>query len=153
MQLKKISRVLISVSDKTGIIQVANALRENKVEILASDGTAAFLKENGIDAQSISEITQAPEMLGGKVKTLHPAIHAAILANPDIPSERDQLISVGPIDAVIVNLYPRPGFDIGGPALIRAGAKNCESVSVITSASQYQEFVAGLSQGFSLAQR
>ena len=98
MQLKKISRALISVSDKTGIIQVAIALRENKVEILASDGTAAFLKENGIDAQSISEITQAPEMLGGKVKTLHPAIHAAILANPDIPSERDQLTSVGPID-------------------------------------------------------
>jgi phosphoribosylaminoimidazolecarboxamide formyltransferase/IMP cyclohydrolase len=153
MQLKKISRALISVSDKTGIIQVAIALRENKVEILASDGTAAFLKENGIDAQSISEITQAPEMLGGKVKTLHPAIHAAILANPDIPSERDQLTSVGPIDAVIVNLYPLPGFDIGGPALIRAGAKNCESVSVITSTNQYQEFIAGLSQGFSISQR
>jgi phosphoribosylaminoimidazolecarboxamide formyltransferase/IMP cyclohydrolase len=153
MQLKKISRALISVSDKTGIVQVAHALRKNKVEILASDGTAAFLKSNGIEVHSISQVTGAPEMLDGKVKTLHPAIHAAILANPDIPSERAQLTAVGPIDAVIVNLYPTSGFDIGGPALIRAGAKNCESVSVITSASQYDEFIAGLSQGFSKAQR
>lgn len=153
MQLKKISRALISVSDKTGVLELTRTLQAQGVEIIASDGTAEYLRENKIEVRTVTDVTGAPEILGGKVKTLHPAIHAALLANPDEPSERSQLTFLGPIDALIVNLYPLPGFDIGGSALIRAGAKNCEFVSVITSPTQYQEFISGVSQGFSLDQR
>ena len=153
MQRRKISRALISVSDKTGILELARALRDAQIEIIASDGTATYLRNEGIELRTVTEVTGAPELLGGKVKTLHPVIHASILANPDDSHERSELIVLGPIDAVIVNLYPMPGFDIGGPALIRAAAKNCEFVSVLTHPSQYGEFIAGLSDGFSAQQR
>lgn len=153
MQLKKISRALISVSDKTGILELAKALRDNGVEIIASDGTAAYLQDNKIDVRTVTEITGSPEILGGKVKTLHPAIHAAILANPDDSLERSQLTAIGPIDALIINLYQLPGFDIGGPAMIRAGAKNYEHVCVITSPTQYSDLAMNLKSGISLSQR
>lgn len=151
MQRRRVTRALISVSDKTGIVDLAQALGANDIEIIASDGTAQFLLDNGVELRSVSEITGTPELLGGKVKTLHPIIHGAILANPENPDEVSQLTSLGPIDAVIVNLYPPPGFDIGGPALVRAGAKNAEYVSVITHPVQYQEFIASLSEGSSSA--
>jgi phosphoribosylaminoimidazolecarboxamide formyltransferase/IMP cyclohydrolase len=153
MQRRRVTRALISVSDKTGIVDLAQALGANDIEIIASDGTAQFLRDNGVKLRSVSEITGTPELLGGKVKTLHPIIHGAILANPENPDEVSQLTSLGPIDAVIVNLYPPPGFDIGGPALVRAGAKNAEYVSVITHPVQYQEFIASLSEGSSFGQR
>lgn len=151
--MQQISRALISVSDKTGLVELANALRKHGVEIIASDGTAQYLKSNSIDALTVSEVTGAHELLGGKVKTLHPTIHAAILANRAVQSEIDSLEGFTPIDAVIVNLYPQPGFDIGGPALIRAGAKNAEYVSVISDPHQYPTFIQMLTKGITTEQR
>ena len=153
MQLRKVTRALISVSDKTGLTELAEALIKNKVEIIASDGTANFLRDHKIKVRTVSELTGNSELLGGKVKTLNPAIHAAILANPDDDQELKELTALGPIDAVIVNLYPLSGFDIGGPALIRAAAKNSTYVSVLTGPNQYQSFIAALSAGISLEMR
>lgn len=153
MSRRKINRALISVSDKTGLLDLAQALMKENVEIIASDGTAEYLREHHITVRTVSEVTGASELLGGKVKTLNPAIHAAILANPDDDSEVKQLGAVGPIDAVIVNLYPLPGFDIGGPALIRAAAKNSMYVSVLTDPTQYESFVSILNAGTSLEDR
>ena len=107
MSRRKINRALISVSDKTGIQALAQALVKENIEIVASDGTAEYLREQGIMVRTVTELTGAPELLGGKVKTLNPLIHAAILADPDDDSEVKQLADLGPIDAVIVNLYPR----------------------------------------------
>lgn len=153
MSQRKIRRALISVSDRTGLLELARALTSNGVEIIASDGTATYLRENSISVRTVTEITGAPELLGGKVKTLHPYIHAAILVNQDDQTELNELTILPPIDAVIVNLYPAPGFDIGGPALIRAAAKNAEYVSVITHPRQYPTFLNSLSLGSSLEQR
>lgn len=153
MSLRRIRRALISVSDRTGLLELARALTSHGIEIIASDGTARFLKEHSISVRTVSEITGAPELLGGKVKTLHPIIHGAILANQDDPKELTELTSPATIDAVIVNLYPAPGFDIGGPALIRAAAKNSQFVSVITHPRQYSTFMESLSTGISLEQR
>lgn len=151
--MQKISRALISVSDKEGILELARALHSHGVEIIASDGTAEYLKRYLIEVRTVSELTGAPELLGGKVKTLHPAIHAAILANREDQSEMSSLGDTAPIDAVIVNLYPKPGFDIGGPALIRAAAKNADYVSVITSPHQYQTFIDLLPSGITSEHR
>ena len=151
--MQRISRALISVSDKTGLVELARALKSHGVEIVASDGTAQYLEENGITVVTVSEVTGADELLGGKVKTLHPMIHAAILANRGDESEMSSLDGFSPIDAVIVNLYPYPGFDIGGPALIRAGAKNSDFVSVITNPNQYQTFIEKLPEGITSEQR
>ena len=153
MSQRKIRRALITVSDRTGLLELARTLTSNGVEIIASEGTATYLRENSISVRTVTEITGAPELLGGKVKTLHPIIHAAILANQDDPTELNELKLLPPIDAVIVNLYPAPGFDIGGPALIRAAAKNAEYVSVITHPRQYPTFLNSLSSGSSLEQR
>lgn len=153
MPLRKIRNALISVSDRTGILDLTRALIANGVDIIASDGTAKFLNENSLPVKSVSEITGSPELLSGKVKTLHPEIHAAILANRDDPTEMSELNLCPAIDAVIVNLYPAPGFDIGGPALIRAAAKNSEFVSVITHPRQYSSFVECLPTGTSREQR
>lgn len=149
----KIRNALISVSDRTGILELTRALIANGVDIIASDGTAKYLKENSLPVKSVSEITGSPELLGGKVKTLHPEIHAAILANRDDPTEMSELNLCPAIDAVIVNLYPAPGFDIGGPALIRAAAKNAEFVSVITHPRQYSSLKESLPTGTSREQR
>lgn len=151
--MQKISRALISVSDKEGILELARALHSNGVEIIASDGTADYLRQHSIEVRTVSELTGAPELLGGKVKTLHPAIHAAILVNRQDQKEMSSLGDTAPIDAVIVNLYPQPGFDIGGPALIRAAAKNADYVSVITSPHQYQTFIELLPNGITSEHR
>ncbi len=153
MQNKKISRALISVSDKSGIVELANELIKRDIEIISSDGTAALLRESGIQVRTVTEITGAPEILGGKVKTLHPVIHGALLADQDDPAQLAELKVLGPIDLLIINLYPTLGFDIGGPALTRAAAKNCVHVSVITNPNQYPELVASLDVGTSLEQR
>ncbi len=146
-----VRKAIISVADKEGILEFAKTIAGLGVEIRASDGTAKFLKENGVKAGTVSEYTGQKEVLGGRVKTLHPKIFASILATSE---QLPELKSLGwdPIDMVVVNLYPfqatvaRSGttyqeamenVDVGGVSLIRASAKNAERVAVITDKSQY----------------
>nr|MBN2277098.1 bifunctional phosphoribosylaminoimidazolecarboxamide formyltransferase/IMP cyclohydrolase [candidate division Zixibacteria bacterium] len=150
----KIRRALISVSDKTGLVELAKALAENDIEILSTGGTLATLKKAGIQAVSVSTFTGAPEILGGRVKTLHPKIHAGILFRRDSEADNAEMIhqEYKPIDMVIVNLYPfektvaKPdvseaeiieNIDIGGPTMVRAAAKNYSGVAVVTGPSDY----------------
>jgi len=146
-------RALLGVSDKTGLVEFARGLRDCGVELIATDGTQRFLAEHGVEARSVSDVAGFAEMLDGRVKTLHPAIHAGILARRDDPEHLKQLEERGfaPIDIVVVNLYPFSeavargadhhtvveNIDIGGPTLIRAAAKNADSVAVVVSAAQY----------------
>ncbi|WP_054673356.1 bifunctional phosphoribosylaminoimidazolecarboxamide formyltransferase/IMP cyclohydrolase, partial [Calditerricola satsumensis] len=149
-----IQRALISVSDKTGLLEFARELAALGVEILSTGGTARFLREAGVPVTPISEVTGFPEILDGRVKTLHPRVHGGILAVRDNETHRRQLAEHGirPIDLVVVNLYPfretiaRPGvtpeeaierIDIGGPCLVRAAAKNHAYVTVVTDAADY----------------
>ncbi|HEX8687310.1 MAG TPA: bifunctional phosphoribosylaminoimidazolecarboxamide formyltransferase/IMP cyclohydrolase, partial [Pyrinomonadaceae bacterium] len=152
--LRHIRRALLSVSDKTGLVDFARALREFGVELLSTGGTAKALREAGLDVRDVSDLTGFPEMLDGRVKTLHPRIHGGILAVRDNPGHARALEehSIGPIDMVVVNLYPfeqtvaREGvtleeaveqIDIGGPAMVRSAAKNWRDVAVITSPALY----------------
>ena len=151
---RRIRTALISVSDKSGLADLAKALQENDVKILSSSGTRKFLSDNGVDAIEIAEYTDSDELLGGRVKTLHPKIHAGILANRSIDDHNAQLKERGilPIDLVVVNLYPfrekyREGglseeemvefIDIGGITLMRAAAKNFRDVTVLTDPLDY----------------
>jgi len=147
-------RALLAVSDKTGLVDLARALHEAGVELIATGGTARAISDAGVPVRQVSDVTGAPEMLGGRVKTLHPAIHAGILARRDLPEQMRALAEHGyaPIDLVIVNLYPFAAtvasgadrdtvvenIDIGGPTMIRAAAKNSDSVAVVVSPSQYE---------------
>jgi phosphoribosylaminoimidazolecarboxamide formyltransferase/IMP cyclohydrolase len=151
---------LLGVSDKTGLIDFARGLRECGVDLVATDGTRRALADGGIEARAVSELTGFTEMLDGRVKTLHPAIHAGILARRDNPLHMQQLEEQGfaPIDIVVVSLYPFAetlasgaddatvveNIDIGGPAMIRAAAKNADSVSVVVSPRQYAGVLAEL---------
>lgn len=159
MPQRRIRRALISVYDKTGIVDFARALvNEFGIEIISTGGTASLLKENGIPVTLVETITGFPEMLDGRVKTLHPKIHAAILADRDNPDHMRQLKEQGiePIDMVVVNLYPfektvaDPNctfeqaiemIDIGGPCLLRAAAKNHRHVLVLSNPAQYSRTV------------
>jgi phosphoribosylaminoimidazolecarboxamide formyltransferase/IMP cyclohydrolase len=164
MTVGKIKRALISVYDKTGIVEFAQTLvDEFGIEIISTGGTASLLKENGIPVTLVEEVTDFPEMMDGRVKTLHPKIHAAILADRDNPEHMRQLKEQGiePIDMVVVNLYPfeetvaDPSctfeqaiemIDIGGPCLLRAAAKNHKHVWVVSEPGQYP-FVSQLLKG------
>ena len=154
---------LLSVSDKTGIVEFAQALHAAGVKLLSTGGTAKLLADKGLPVTEVSEVTGFPEMLDGRVKTLHPKIHGGILARRDRAEHLEALATHGipPIDLVVVALYPfeqtvaRPGvtleeaieqIDIGGPAMIRAAAKNHASVAVVTHPSQYGAVVAELRQ-------
>lgn len=147
-------RALISVSDKTGIVEFAGELEKLDVKIISTGGTYAKLKEAGIAATEISELTGFPECLDGRVKTLHPAVHAGLLAMRSNPGHMKQLEELGiePIDMVIVNLYPfketiqKEGvtraeavenIDIGGPTMLRSAAKNYQDVAVVTDPADY----------------
>ena len=147
-------RALLSVSDKTGIVDLARALVDAGWEIVSSGGTATAISESGIPVQKVAEVTGAPEILGGRVKTLHPKIHGGILADRSKPDHLRQLDEQGiaPIDLVVCNLYPFERtvadpdvseddaieqIDIGGPAMVRAAAKNFHSVTVVVNPSQY----------------
>ncbi len=150
----KIQRALISVSDKTGVLAFVQTLRERGVEILSTGGTARMLRDAGIVVTEVSDYTGFPEMLDGRVKTLHPKIHGGILGRRDLPEHVAQMKAQGfpPIDLVVVNLYPfretvaRPkvlladaieNIDIGGPAMVRSAAKNHGSVAVVTDPTDY----------------
>lgn len=159
--MKKIERALISVYDKTDILEIATALVERGVEIFSTGGTARHLREAGIDILDVSDYTGFPEMLDGKVKTLHPKIHGGLLADWDNTehSAQTETHGISPIDMVICNLYPfeatvaKPdvtlpeaieNIDIGGPTMIRAAAKNYRHTAVLTEASQYSQIIADL---------
>jgi len=156
-----IRRALISVSDKRGLIELAGVLVQAGVRLLASGGTHATLAASGLEVVEVADYTGQPEVLGGRVKTLHPKIHGGILARRDVPDDLATLERQGfePIDLVVVNLYPfeatiaRPdasfedaveNIDIGGPALIRAAAKNHTHVAVVTSPDQYDPLIAAI---------
>ena len=149
-----IKRALISVSDKNGLTTLASGLAELGIEIISTSGTASFLSDAGAKVTTVEELTGAPELLGGRVKTLHPALHAAILARRDHEDDMRSLAAAGiePIDLVVCNLYPfrsvamRRGvpepevianIDIGGPTMVRAAAKNFHSVAVVTEPDRY----------------
>ncbi len=160
----KIKRALISVSDKTGIVELAQSLVAQGVEILSTGGTAKALKDAGLAVKDVSEVTGFPEMMDGRVKTLHPKIHGGLLALRDNPDHMHQLETQGitPIDMVVVNLYPfaktvaKPGvaleeaienIDIGGPSMIRSAAKNFKSVAVVVNPQRYAALREELEQG------
>src|SRR5215204_3424672 len=159
----KVRRALISVSDKTGIVDFARGLARLGVEIVSTGGTATTLRDAGIEVRDVSDLTGSPEILGGRVKTLHPRIHAGLLAVRDDPEHMEVLASEGiePIDLVCVNLYPfertvaRPGtsesdaienIDVGGPTMIRAAAKNHRFVAVVVQPESYDAVLAELEE-------
>jgi len=159
--MTKFKRALISVSNKNGIADFAKKLSKHNIEIISTGGTAAFLKENNIKIKQVSEITGSPEILDGRVKTLHPIIHAGILAKRDKKQHIDTLKKQGikPINLVVCNLYPfeqtiqKPNvsieevienIDIGGPTLIRAAAKNYRDVIILTNPRQYDDFLKNI---------
>ncbi len=152
--MAKIKRALISLSDKSGIVEFARELSTYGVEILSTGGTASLLRKEGISVRDVSDYTGFPEMLDGRVKTLHPKIHGALLGLRDNPDhiKTMELHGIQPIDMVVVNLYPfretiaKPGctleeaienIDIGGPAMLRSSAKNYRSVTVVIDPSDY----------------
>ncbi|WP_374668768.1 bifunctional phosphoribosylaminoimidazolecarboxamide formyltransferase/IMP cyclohydrolase [Ramlibacter sp.] len=152
---------LISVSDKTSVVELAQALHAAGVRILSTGGTAKLIAEAGVHVTEVAELTGFPEMLDGRVKTLHPKVHGGLLARRDHPDHMAALKrhAISTIDILVVNLYPfeqtvaRPGctledaienIDIGGPAMVRSGAKNWKDVAVLTDASQYGAVIAEL---------
>ena len=154
-------KALISVSDKTGIVDLAKALHNLKVELVSTGGTAKLLAEQGLPVTEVAQLTEFPEMLDGRVKTLHPKVHGGLLARRDVPEHMAALKEHGiqTIDLLIVNLYPfeatvaKPGctledaienIDIGGPAMVRSAAKNWKDVAVLTDASQYATVIEEL---------
>jgi phosphoribosylaminoimidazolecarboxamide formyltransferase / IMP cyclohydrolase len=158
LQLRPIRRALISVSDKTGIVDFARELAHFNVEIISTGGTAKALRDAGITVRDISDITGFPEMMDGRVKTLHPRVHGGLLAIRDNPEHVAAMEQNGiqPIDLVVVNLYPfvqtimREGvtmeeaieqIDIGGPAMIRSAAKNANDVAVVVVPTSYQNII------------
>ena len=160
MSSERVQRALIAVSDKAGIVELARQLREHDIEIVSTGGTARTLREGGVEVREVAEITGFPEMLGGRVKTLHPRVHGGILARRDLAEDRAALDEhgIGAIDLVVVNLYPFERrvaegigwdeaveeIDIGGPTMIRAAAKNHAHVTVVTDPSRYDELAAAL---------
>jgi len=167
---RPIRRALVSVYDKTGLIELATALHASGVEIVSTGSTAGRIAEAGIPVTPVSEVTGFPECLDGRVKTLHPHVHAGLLADLRREDHAEQLRELGitPFDLVVVNLYPFTQtvasgadedecveqIDIGGPAMVRASAKNHASVAIVVSPQRYDEVVAAVGEGgFTLDQR
>lgn len=155
---------LISVSDKTGIVEFAQALHQQGVRIVSTGGTAKLLADSGLPVTEIAEVTGFPEMLDGRVKTLHPKVHGGLLARRDVPAHMQALQEhdIATIDILVVNLYPfeatvaKPdctladaieNIDIGGPTMVRSAAKNYQDVAVVTDNSQYQTVLDELQAG------
>lgn len=152
--MAKIKRVLISLSDKSGAVEFSKKLSEFGVEFLSTGGTAKILRDAGLRVKDVSEYTGFPEMLDGRVKTLHPKIHGALLGIRSNPEHVDTMKKHGiePIDMIVVNLYPfretisKPGctfedaienIDIGGPTMLRSASKNFQSVTVVIDPADY----------------
>ena len=158
--LRRIARALLSVHDKSGLVPLAQALAARGVELISSGGTAKALSDAGLKVREVADVTRFPEMLDGRVKTLHPAIHGGLLARRDRKDHLDAIAAHGiaPIDLLVSNLYPFEAtvargasfeecvenIDIGGPALIRGAAKNHNDVAVITDTAQYEKLLAEL---------
>tara|TARA_R110000868_G_scaffold410693_4_gene699788 strand:- start:13450 stop:15024 length:1575 start_codon:yes stop_codon:yes gene_type:complete len=159
-----IKRALLSVSDKTNLLELAKTLDNSGIEIISTGGTAKVISEAGIKVKDASEITGFPECLDGRVKTLHPMVHGGILARTSYTPDNEELVKlkITPIELVVVNLYPfkvavgnpdvTPAIatefiDIGGPTMIRAAAKNFAHVSILSSPNQYSEFIEELNLG------
>ena len=154
----KIKRALLSVSDKTGIVELGKFLSNNGVEIISTGGTMKALREAGVPVTYVSDVTGFPEIMDGRVKTLNPKIHGAILAVRSNPEHMEALAehNITPIDLVVVNLYTfretisKPGvteaeaienIDIGGPAMVRASAKNFKDVVIVTYPRRYAQLM------------
>jgi phosphoribosylaminoimidazolecarboxamide formyltransferase/IMP cyclohydrolase len=154
-------RALLSVSDKTGLVELGRGLVARGFELVSTGGTARTLREAGLPVTDVAAVTGSPEMLDGRVKTLHPRVHAGLLADRRRDDHRHQLLAAGiaPFDLVVVNLYPfaaaldRPGItidelieeiDIGGPSMVRAAAKNHANVAIVTSPTRYADVLAAL---------
>ena len=165
-----IKRALVSVYDKTGLTGLATALAAAGVEIVSTGSTAAAIAAAGVPVTGVEEVTGFPECLDGRVKTLHPVVHAGLLADPGQPAHREQLekLGIAPFELLVSNLYPfeetvasgaSPAecveqIDIGGPAMVRAAAKNHARVAVITDPSMYADAATAVRDGgFTLAQR
>src|SRR5436309_4696871 len=157
-----VARALISVSDKTGLVEFARGLAGLGIEILSTGGTAAMLAKEGVKVKQVQDFTGATEMLGGRVKTLHPKVHGGILARRKLAADQADMQKQGlqPIDLVVVNLYPFreavakglpyeeviENIDIGGPSMIRSAAKNAEYVTVVVDPADYGMVLAELQQ-------
>jgi phosphoribosylaminoimidazolecarboxamide formyltransferase/IMP cyclohydrolase len=157
---RAIARALLSVSDKTGLVGLARALAARNVVLVSTGGTAAALREAGLAVTDVAAVTGLPEMLEGRVKTLHPRIHGGLLARRDHAEDLATLEhhAIPPVDLLVVNLYPFEAtraagasaadciemIDIGGPAMIRAGAKNHAFVTVVTDVQDYPALLAEL---------
>ena len=154
--LTPVRRALLSVSDKTGIVEFARELRERGIELLSTGGTANLLVSHGITVKEVAEHTGFPEIMGGRLKTLHPKIHGGLLGRRGLDEPVMRAHDIEPIDLLAVNLYPfaatvaRVGcsyddavdnIDIGGPAMVRAAAKNHASVTVIVDPNDYRELL------------
>jgi phosphoribosylaminoimidazolecarboxamide formyltransferase/IMP cyclohydrolase len=156
----KIARALLSVSDKTGLADIGAALARHGVELVSTGGTAAALREAGLEVRDISDLTGFPEMMDGRVKTLHPKVHGGLLAVRDDPEHAAAMAAhgIGAIDLVVVNLYPFvetvargagrdeiiENIDIGGPSMVRSAAKNHAFVAIVTDPGDYAELIAAL---------
>ncbi len=159
-EVRRVRRALLAVYDKRGVVDLARALVDMGVSLVSSGGTAASLADAGLAVMPVEEVTGSPEMLDGRVKTLHPAIHGGILADRRKQAHVDQLAAQGiePFDLVVVNLYPFretvaggagsdeviEKIDIGGPAMVRAAAKNFESVGVVVDPARYGPLIEEL---------
>jgi len=160
--LKRVSRALLSVSDKTGLVDFARALSERGIELVSTGGTHKALSEAGLPVRDVSDLTGFPEMMDGRVKTLHPSVHGGLLGIRANPEHQAAMLAHGiqPIDLLVVNLYPfeatvaagKPyddcieNIDIGGPAMIRAAAKNHGDVAVVVDGADYAAVLADLTQ-------
>ncbi len=157
--MSAVTRALVSVSDKTGIVEFASRLNKLGVEILSTGGTARLLSENGVPVKEVSKHTGFPEIMDGRVKTLHPKIHGGLLGRRDVDAEAMRAQDIAPIDLLVVNLYPfeqtvaRPdcdlktaveNIDIGGPTMLRAAAKNHAFVTVVVDVSDYERVISEL---------
>lgn len=162
MDLLPIHRAILSVTDKTGLVEFAKFLVDNGVELVSTGGTMKCLKEGGLPVKAVSDVTGFPGILGGRVKTLHPMIHGGILCNKDLPEQLETVKKMGitPVDLVCVNLYNFAGavsrhlsleqaveeIDIGGPCMLRAAAKNYHSVLVVPGVEWYEPAMEDLKE-------
>src|SRR4051812_33451035 len=160
--LRRVTRALLSVSDKSGLIEFARALAGHGVELVSTGGTAKAIAAAGLKVRDVSELTGFPEMMDGRVKTLHPKVHGGLLAIRDNPEHAGAMAEhgIGAIDLVVVNLYPFAqtvargagrdeiieNIDIGGPSMVRSAAKNHDHVAIVTDPDDYEALAKSLDE-------